>query len=615
MMRWLAGLLLIAACTSAPEIGEHPGSTNKWSDPDLQLVLQAQDRRDVETLCRSLEHPRSEVRKQAALAFASVALIHGPMACACLMSAFQDTSAEVRRAAAIASAYAADSVSTILMAEMAKAEKDPVIQKEYLSASFIAMQRHNMLTPNAILYLLQNGTETDRVRAADALRRMEDTAVQQLGKEIDELLRSPSPDVRQYLILALRKLNDTADVPMLRDLVLNGSSSGERINALRVLDKIQPDTQLLLDLLDDPILGSTAIEQLQNAETLDVKQLLDQAMAMNEDRLKAMLLGLVIKHGDEMLQQQSVTSLEDLRDHRSAYVRAEVITALSFQEDDHRTDALMQIMTSDASAPEKQAAFQGAIRRIRERMARSRYTSIEAQYEELSKVTRMTIETDDPGLISAAAEELLKEGPEAIKVMVDEPFLTTAKEDLKPIEDLEARRLIDMVVAKMRGIEHAPEPIVNNHQIDMARLATLRNGQRYRMITSKGTIDIRTDVDAAPGTVVAFDSLVTAGFYNGKAFHRVVPNFVIQTGCPRGDGYGGMPWTLRTEISDRLFKAGSLGMASAGPDTEGSQFFITHSATPHLDGRYTNFGEVVEGMDVVWRIQVGDVIERIEKVQ
>ncbi|HRD51029.1 MAG TPA: peptidylprolyl isomerase [Flavobacteriales bacterium] len=117
-----------------------------------------------------------------------------------------------------------------------------------------------------------------------------------------------------------------------------------------------------------------------------------------------------------------------------------------------------------------------------------------------------------------------------------------------------------------------------------------------------------------PGSSLAFDSLVTAGYYDGKAFHRMVPNFVVQGGCPRGDGYGGMPWTLRTEIGRKLFTAGSVGLASAGPDTESCQFFITHSAAPHLDGRYTRFGEVLSGMDVVWELQVGDVISRVKRL-
>ena len=164
----------------------------------------------------------------------------------------------------------------------------------------------------------------------------------------------------------------------------------------------------------------------------------------------------------------------------------------------------------------------------------------------------------------------------------------------------------------MQAVAHKAPPF--NHPIDPAKLRTLPQGQRYRITTAKGTIILATDVNECPGSSLAFDSLVTAGYYNGKAFHRMVPNFVVQGGCPRGDGYGGMPWTLRTEIGRKLFTAGSVGLASAGRDTESCQFFITHSATPHLDGRYTRFGEVVEGMDIVWQLQVGDVMEKVERI-
>jgi cyclophilin family peptidyl-prolyl cis-trans isomerase len=90
--------------------------------------------------------------------------------------------------------------------------------------------------------------------------------------------------------------------------------------------------------------------------------------------------------------------------------------------------------------------------------------------------------------------------------------------------------------------------------------------------------------------------------------HRVVPNFVIQDGCPRGDGVGGPAFTIGSELGPLYYEEGSVGMASAGKDTEGSQWFITHSPTPHLDGRYTIFAKVVEGMDVVHKIEIGDKI-------
>ena len=115
----------------------------------------------------------------------------------------------------------------------------------------------------------------------------------------------------------------------------------------------------------------------------------------------------------------------------------------------------------------------------------------------------------------------------------------------------------------------------------------------------------------APLTVENFVQLARSGFFNGLTVHRVVPDFVVQTGDPRSDGEGGPGYTIRDELNERPFLRGTVGMALSWRDTGGSQFFITHSPQPHLDARYTVFGQVVNGMDVVDRIQQGDTITRV----
>jgi cyclophilin family peptidyl-prolyl cis-trans isomerase len=130
------------------------------------------------------------------------------------------------------------------------------------------------------------------------------------------------------------------------------------------------------------------------------------------------------------------------------------------------------------------------------------------------------------------------------------------------------------------------------------------------LVTSKGEIRIRCLAHAAPIHVASFVSLVREGFYDGLTWHRVVSNFVIQGGDPRGDGWGGAGYTLRDEINSSRYGRGSVGMPKAGKDTGGGQIFITHVPTPHLDGNYTVFGQVVSGLDVVDRIEVGDAIIR-----
>ncbi|MDY6932243.1 MAG: peptidylprolyl isomerase [Halobacteriota archaeon] len=132
--------------------------------------------------------------------------------------------------------------------------------------------------------------------------------------------------------------------------------------------------------------------------------------------------------------------------------------------------------------------------------------------------------------------------------------------------------------------------------------------------TEKGDIILELFEEDAPNTVANFVKLANDGFYNGIKFHRVIPNFVIQGGCPRGDGTGGPGYTIKCEINPRKHKTGTLSMAHAGKDTGGSQFFITHSPQPHLDGVHTVFGQVTEGMDVVNSIKQGDVMKVVRIV-
>ncbi len=131
--------------------------------------------------------------------------------------------------------------------------------------------------------------------------------------------------------------------------------------------------------------------------------------------------------------------------------------------------------------------------------------------------------------------------------------------------------------------------------------------------TPRGDIRIELFGDKVPKTVDNFEKLVNKGFYNGLQFHRVIKDFMVQTGCPKGDGTGGPGYKFGDEFHRDLKHDGPgvLSMANAGPNTNGSQFFITHVATPWLDGKHSVFGRVVEGQDVVDSIKQGDKITSI----
>ncbi len=137
--------------------------------------------------------------------------------------------------------------------------------------------------------------------------------------------------------------------------------------------------------------------------------------------------------------------------------------------------------------------------------------------------------------------------------------------------------------------------------------------------TEKGAMKVDFYDTDAPGTVANFVKLAKEGFYDGLTFHRVIPDFVIQGGCPDGTGAGGPGYSIpcETDGGSQYHDRGVLSMAHAGKDTGGSQFFICHNRqnTQHLDGHHTCFGKVTEGVDVIDAIRAGDVIEKIEIIE
>jgi cyclophilin family peptidyl-prolyl cis-trans isomerase len=188
-----------------------------------------------------------------------------------------------------------------------------------------------------------------------------------------------------------------------------------------------------------------------------------------------------------------------------------------------------------------------------------------------------------------------------------------ALESLLRSPDAASRAAAREAVREITGVEPATGPDTRGDppytDFDFDYLRSFPARPRITVETSRGTIALELDRDAAPFTVMSFLKLALGKkFYQGTTFHRVVPNFVVQGGDPRGDGWGGPGYAIRSEFSPLRFDTGVLGIASSGKDTEGCQFFITHSPHPHLDGRYTVFGRVVAGQDVVEQILVGDRI-------
>jgi cyclophilin family peptidyl-prolyl cis-trans isomerase/HEAT repeat protein len=214
----------------------------------------------------------------------------------------------------------------------------------------------------------------------------------------------------------------------------------------------------------------------------------------------------------------------------------------------------------------------------------------------------------------AAVDALGAQGSEAARAALVE---IAGDDPARPVRVRAATTLAEA------GMDPAPDPgpqdvdrPVLDYRAAMAPHYPLPGASLYTprafLRTRFGDVEIHLDVVEAPLTSASFVRLARRGFYDGLTFHRVEPGFVVQGGDPRGDGYGGPGYTLRCEITRRPFGRGSIGMAHAGPDTGGSQFFVTLSPQPHLDGRYTRFGTVVSGLEILDQLRPGDVIDRIE---
>ncbi|MEL6925022.1 MAG: peptidylprolyl isomerase, partial [Bacteroidota bacterium] len=262
----------------------------------------------------------------------------------------------------------------------------------------------------------------------------------------------------------------------------------------------------------------------------------------------------------------------------------------------------VESLAAIARLPDLQNKFRGSTARVKKEL-------IDFFIEAINK--------SDVAMVAVAAGALRTPQLEFRESVENIGFLDAALAKLTLPKDTETAKELQRTINYYRTGEagNIPPPAFN-HPIEWRRIKALSGQSGARIETSEGDIIITFLKDKAPVTVANFVQLAKEGFYKGKFVHRVVPNFVIQTGCPRGDGYGSLNYSIRSELPPFHYdKQGYVGMASAGNHTECTQWFITHSPTPHLDGNYTAFAKVEEGMDVVHRLQQGDVIRDVKVIE
>lgn len=184
--------------------------------------------------------------------------------------------------------------------------------------------------------------------------------------------------------------------------------------------------------------------------------------------------------------------------------------------------------------------------------------------------------------------------------------------DLEPWLQSQHSTIRDAAAAALSKLKGAPVVAARVERQDFARPQGLAKDQLVTIRTEKGEFEVKLYTADAPLTAANFAKLARDGFFRNQTFHRIVPGFVAQGGDPRGDGEGGPGYTIRCEVNHRVYARGVVGMALSGKDTGGSQFFVTAGPQPHLDGRYTAFGEVTKGQEVVDALLEGDKIVEVK---
>lgn len=421
--------------------------------------------------------------------------------------------------------------------------------------------------PRAAAVLLAAAEDASQPLAVriQAVRGIAQLADPRGGAVMRRLITSPRVEQNLQLeaIVALGQIKDPSAVDLLIDLV-SAAWPSARSAALNALAKTDVDTFV------------SAISGLEPDAHWSVRAALATTLGdLGRERAQAPL-GAMLRDQDQRVIPSVLDALAKINGTNAAQ---EFLTRLKSDDPIVRAAAARGLAT--IKAPNATAALLEALKTAQ---SDGLYAARAAALDALT--------TLDPNAAKAALQAALKDKDWAVRMR--------AAENLKKLD-----RNAD--VSSMRPAPPSSIP-------DMAPIDTLiapKFSPQAYIDTSKGTIQFELAVLDAPRTVANFIALAKRNYFRGVQLHRVVPDFVVQDGDPRGDGEGGPGYTIRDEINQRPYLRGAVGMALDWADTGGSQFFITHSPQPHLDGRYTVFGQVVSGMDVVDRLQQWDTIDRI----
>ena len=474
---------------------------------------------------------------------------------------------------------------------------------------------------NRMVELASNQAYPNEVRviAANYLARAKDIDISKSQFRIAEaLIGASDPNVRMAIALALRKVTEPDILKILQSQFIVEKDYRVKVNILKAFGsyKYRDNIDLILDHLDDEnihVANAAAQYLVDHGKRDDVEIYKTFAKKNLDHTVRAKIYASVLKHlpsyyieSRALIRSSLLRYLKELKG--KPYVAKHYVAALgqdpysyAYLKEAAIDSGVVTIRTAGMEALSKIVSGKSFVNTFRFRSDRVKIEILDIIKEQFAK--------GDVGTMAIGAGILSNEKIGYRNLIQNDSFLIAAAAKLSLPREIETYNEIKKALAYINNVKYKAEKNSYNHPINWKTLATVSDSTIAVVRTNKGNFTIKLFGNTTPGSVANFIDLANDDFFDNKVYHRVVSNFVIQGGCPRGDGYGSLDYSIRSELPQLYYDdEGYVGMASAGLNTEGTQWFVTHSPTPHLDGKYTIFGKVTEGMDVVHQIVEGDKI-------
>jgi len=652
--------LLVSACKQDTNKIKEIIDVN-LEDPVVQLIFNYQNERKTEILLTYLTVPNPTHRYLAAMAFGSV---QDTAAIQALAKLLKDDYEEVRYAAAYALGQTKNAKAATYLTKAFREDSSRLVQAGILEAIgrcgtenhlknlsvtrpypiqdsillegqatslYRFAQRglvHKEGTTKIMNDFMANSLMSSKARfiAANYLARTK--GIDLSGYEnvlINNVSEEKDPNTLMFLVTALAKSKTKRAQEMLKRTYSKQKDYRVKCNILRGLKYFPYDSvkTLAFNALEDENLhiNITAAEYLyHNGTDLDASKYYNLTDKHTSWQVRAILLGAAVhnlsyfKSKTKSFFSTKIISL--YKASNNVYEKAALLKALGNHSWNYRfivgeifpkADSIKIPETILSSGTEALVLLRKSPTYNRELgLSKIRVTN------EINALLKKAVEKGDPSMQAIVADFLRDEDLNFKAVFPDFQFLKEAQSKLSLPGSIETyiilQKAIDFFEEKKNGTSLKKSN--SSTEIDWPLIRVLKDNRKITIQTTKGNVVLKLHPEAAPATVTQFVRLAKAKYYDNKFFHRVVPNFVVQGGCSRGDGYSGFDVTVVSEFSPkvRYHKEGWVGMASAGKDTESAQFFITHSPAADLDDNYTIFAQVIEGMETVHNLQVGDKI-------